>query len=59
MVEKILIVDDSPVSIRIMRSCIPKDRGYKLFDANNGQTGIEKYKDIKPDITFKIGRAHV
>jgi two-component system, chemotaxis family, chemotaxis protein CheY len=52
MVKKILVVDDSPVSIRIMRSCIPKDRGYELFDADNGQTGIEKYKDIKPDITF-------
>lgn len=52
VVKKILIVDDSPVSIRIMKSCIPKDQGYELFDANNGLIGVEKYKEIKPDLVF-------
>jgi two-component system chemotaxis response regulator CheY len=52
MVKKILIVDDSPVSIRIMTSCIPKDKGYELFNADNGELGVAKYKELKPDLTF-------
>lgn len=52
MIEKILIVDDSPVSRKIMKSCIPEDRGYELFEAGDGQGGIDKYKEINPDLTF-------
>jgi two-component system, chemotaxis family, chemotaxis protein CheY len=52
MIKKILIVDDSPVSIKILKSCIPKDQGYELFDAANGQIGLEMFKQIKPDLTF-------
>jgi len=52
MIKKILIVDDSPVSIKIMKSCIPKDRGYELFDASNGQLGLEMFQKMKPDLTF-------
>jgi two-component system, chemotaxis family, chemotaxis protein CheY len=52
MIKKILIVDDSPISIKIIKSCIPKDKDYELFDASDGQTGVEKFKEIKPDLTF-------
>ena len=52
MIKKILIVDDSPISIKIMKSCIPKDKEYELFDAADGQIGLEKYKELKPDLTF-------
>ncbi len=52
MIKNILIVDDSPVSIKIMKSCIPKDRGYELFDASNGQIGLDLFKQMKPDLTF-------
>lgn len=52
MIKKILIVDDSPISIKIMKSCIPKDRGYELFDAANGQIGLDLFNQIKPDLTF-------
>jgi two-component system chemotaxis response regulator CheY len=52
MIKKILIVDDSPISIKIIKSCMPKDRDYELFDAADGQTGVEKYKELKPDLTF-------
>jgi len=52
MIKKILIVDDSPVSIKIMKSCIPKDKGYELFDAANGQIGVDLFKQIKPDMVF-------
>ncbi|MGD0278733.1 MAG: response regulator [Smithella sp.] len=52
MIKKILIVDDSLISVKIMKSCIPKDKDYELFDAPDGQSGLEKYKEIKPDLTF-------
>jgi two-component system chemotaxis response regulator CheY len=47
-----LIVDDSPISRRILKSCIPKDRGYELYEAGDGLTGVETYKQIRPDVTF-------
>jgi len=52
MIEKILIVDDSPVSRKIMKSCIPEDKGYELFEAGDGQSGIDKYLQLKPELTF-------
>lgn len=52
MIRKILIVDDSPISRRILKSCIPKDRGYELFEASDGLAGLESYKQIRPDVTF-------
>jgi Chemotaxis response regulator containing a CheY-like receiver domain and a methylesterase domain len=52
MIKKILIVDDSLISIKIMKSCIPKDKDYELFDAVDGQMGVDKYKEIKPDLTL-------
>ena len=52
MIKKILIVDDSPISIKIIKSCMPKDKDYELFDAADGQMGVEKYKELKPDLTF-------
>jgi two-component system chemotaxis response regulator CheY len=52
MIKKILIVDDSPISIKIIKSCIPTDQGYELFDASNGQIGVEQYKQHQPDLTF-------
>jgi two-component system chemotaxis response regulator CheY len=52
MIKKILIVDDSPISIKIIKSCIPKDNNYELFDAADGQIGVDKYKELKPDLTF-------
>ena len=52
MIKKILIVDDSPISVKIIKSCVPKDMGYELYDAADGQMGVEKYKEIRPDLTF-------
>jgi two-component system chemotaxis response regulator CheY len=52
MIEKILIVDDSPVSRKIMKTCIPEDGEYELFEAGDGQSGIDMYQEVKPDITF-------
>lgn len=52
MIRKILIVDDSPVSIKIIKSCIPGDRVYEVYDAADGKIGVEVFKRIKPDLTF-------
>jgi len=52
MIKKILLVDDSPISRRIMKSCIPKERGYELYEAGDGLAGFEAYKEIRPDVTF-------
>ncbi len=52
MIKKILIVDDSPISIRILKSCIPKDPAYEIYDAKDGQVGVELFQQIRPDVTF-------
>ena len=52
MIKIILIVDDSPVSIKILKSCIPKDRGYEFFDAADGRQGVEAFLQVRPELTF-------
>ena len=52
MIKTILIVDDSPISRKMLKSCIPKDMGYELHEAGNGKEGVEKYQSLKPDVTF-------
>jgi len=47
---KILIVDDSRTSRKILRNIL-EDAGHEIVgEAMDGQDGINKYKDIKPDI---------
>jgi len=52
MIKKILIVDDSPIARKMLKSCLPKDQGYEFHEAGNGLEGFEKYKELKPDLTF-------
>ncbi len=52
MIRTILLVDDSPISRRMMKSCIPKDRGYEIHEAGDGLAGFEAYKANQPDVTF-------
>ncbi len=52
MIQKILIVDDSPVARKILKSCIPEGLGYEIFFAQNGVQGVEQFREIRPDITF-------
>jgi len=52
MISKILIVDDSPVARKMLKNSIPKDKGYEIFEATNGQEGITKYQELKPDLVF-------
>lgn len=52
MINKILIVDDSPVARRMLKMSIPKDQGYEIFEAVNGQDGVAKFQELSPDIVF-------
>jgi two-component system chemotaxis response regulator CheY len=52
MITKILIVDDSPISRRMLKSCIAKDMGYEFHEAGDGLEGLNKYKEVEPDLTF-------
>lgn len=52
MIKKILIVDDSPIARKMLKSCLPKDREYELAEAGNGREGCDRYRDFCPDVTF-------
>lgn len=52
MIHKILIVDDSPVARKMLKSCLPKDRELDIYEASNGEEGIEIFKKVTPDLTF-------
>ncbi len=47
--EKILIIDDDPVSITILKKCFEAS-GYHLFSAKNGADGLELMKRYEFDI---------
>jgi len=48
----VLIVDDSPISRTILKSCLPKDRPFAVMEAGDGGPGLELYRARRPDITF-------
>lgn len=47
---KILIIDDSRTSRRILRNIFTEDNHEIVAEATNGQEGYEKYIELKPDI---------
>ena len=48
----ILIVDDSPIARKMLKSCLPKDQGFEYHEAGDGKQGFEKYQELNPDVTF-------
>lgn len=46
---KILIVDDSRTSRRILRNLLVEE-GYEVVEAENGEDGIQKYKEETPEL---------
>jgi two-component system chemotaxis response regulator CheY len=48
----ILIVDDSPVSRKILRSCLPHDREYTVIEAGDGSAALQRFREQLPDVTF-------
>ena len=48
---KILIVDDSKTSRRCLRNMLLEKAGHEIIDeAVNGREGVDKYKELHPDI---------
>lgn len=48
----LLIVDDSPVARKILRKCLPKDDTFTIVEACDGRDAVEKYRQVRPEITF-------
>jgi len=48
--QTVLIVDDSPISRKILKSCFPKDRGLEFHEAGDGLQALELYKELRPDL---------
>ncbi len=46
---QILIVDDSPTEAHVLKGMLEKN-GHEIFTAENGTDGIERAKEIKPDV---------
>ena len=52
MINKILIIDDSQVARRMLKTCILSNKEYDIYEAVDGQDGINKYKEVRPDLVF-------
>ena len=48
---KILIVDDSRTSRKILRNILEEAGNEVVAEGVDGQDGVEKFKEFKPDIT--------
>jgi two-component system chemotaxis response regulator CheY len=48
----ILIVDDSPVSRKILRSCLPADCEFTITEAGDGSAALQRFREHRPDVTF-------
>lgn len=48
---KILLVDDSKTSRKILRGILEESGNEVIGEASNGEEGLEKYKELHPDIT--------
>jgi len=47
---KVLIVDDDPVSLKILDTALSKEQSYEIHQARDAEEGIEIARDMKPDI---------
>jgi len=52
MAKKILIVDDSPISRKMLKSCFPAEHVSEFLEAGDGLAGLNTFKDAAPDVTF-------
>lgn len=46
---QILIVDDSPTEAHVLKGMLEKN-GHQTFTAENGTEGVERAKELKPDV---------
>lgn len=46
---QVLIIDDSPTELYLLKNILEKN-GHQVLDASNGEDGIAKAKETKPDL---------
>jgi DNA-binding response OmpR family regulator len=51
MAETILIVDDDPDSLDIVRTFL-ESKGYEVHAAQNGKAGLAKLEEVEPDLVL-------
>lgn len=51
MPKKIMVVDDEPYIARVIKFKLEQE-GYTVISANDGQSGLQKIKDEKPDMVL-------
>jgi len=49
--KKALIIDDSRVNQNVLMNCL-EENGFETVSANDGVEGLEKFKSIRPSLTF-------
>lgn len=49
--KRVLIVDDFPEIRAAMRSLL-EDEGFEVYESSDGAEGVQKAKDIKPDLVI-------
>ncbi|MBP7089156.1 MAG: response regulator, partial [Candidatus Omnitrophica bacterium] len=47
--KKILIVDDDPDFLELIKLRL-EHAGYEVYVASNGEEGVEKFSQVKPDL---------
>jgi twitching motility two-component system response regulator PilH len=51
MSKKVLIVDDDP-DVRLFNTTVVEENGYTPLEASNGEEGLEKIQQSKPDLVI-------
>ena len=46
---QVLVVDDSPTELYVLKNILEK-AGHRVTEASNGEDGIAKAKELKPDV---------
>ena len=49
--KKVLVVDDDP-DVRLFNSTVVEENGYLPIEATNGEEGLKKLKEEKPDLVI-------
>jgi threonine synthase len=49
-VQNVVIVEDEPDARRLLRRILQYKRRYKIYEANDGASGIELIRQLKPDL---------
>lgn len=49
MSKKILLIDDEQETVELVKARLEREN-YKIFTANDGQEGLKKARDVRPDL---------